>query len=101
MTEKRNQGRRQVCLEFGLKASMLLLLGSFVSGCSTSEQYGSSDTALAAPVQVALVTPEPPPPDLPFLFYATDWPQPPEDLPGTSNSSEERHRDDDFEVFVA
>jgi Transglycosylase SLT domain len=63
MTEKRNQGRRQVCLEFGLKASMVLLLGSFVSGCSTSEQYGSSDTSLAAPVQVALVTPEAPPPD--------------------------------------
>jgi hypothetical protein len=63
MTEKRNQGRRQVCLDFGLKASMVLLLGSFVSGCSTSEQYGSSDTSLAAPVQVALVTPEASPPD--------------------------------------
>jgi hypothetical protein len=35
------------------------------------------------------------------LFYATDWHQPPKDLPRTSNSSEERHRDDDFEVFVA
>ncbi len=63
MTAKRNQGRRQVCLDFGVKASMVLLLGSFVSGCSTSEQYGSSDTSLTAPVQVALVTPAPLPPD--------------------------------------
>ena len=43
MTGKRNQGRRQVCLDFGLKASMVLLLGSFVSGCASTEQYGASD----------------------------------------------------------
>ena len=39
-------------------------------------------------------TATPPPPDLLCLFYATDWPRVPEDLPGTANSSEERHRDE-------
>ena len=63
MTEKRNQGRRQVCLDFGVRASMALLLGSFVSGCATSEQSSVSDASLAAPVQVALVMPEPMPLD--------------------------------------
>ena len=63
MTEKRNQGRRQVCLDFGLKASMILLLGSFVSGCATTDQNSVSNTSLSAPVQVAAVTPEPAPPD--------------------------------------
>src|SRR5690349_15052788 len=60
---KRNQGRRQVCLDFGLKASMVLLLGSFVSGCATTEQNGVSNESLSAPVQVAVVAPETPPPD--------------------------------------
>jgi hypothetical protein len=63
MTAKRNQGRRRACLDFGVKASMVLLLGSFVSGCATSEMSGASDPSLAAPAQVALVTPEPMPPD--------------------------------------
>jgi hypothetical protein len=63
MTAKRNQGRRQVCLDFGLKASMVLLLGSFVSGCATSEQGSVSEQSLAAPTQVVLTMPEPTPPD--------------------------------------
>src|SRR5688500_10458676 len=63
MTAKRNQGRQQVCLNFGVKASMVLLLGSFVSGCATTDQNSVSNTSLSAPVQVAVVTPAPAPPD--------------------------------------
>jgi Transglycosylase SLT domain len=63
MTGKRNQGRRQVCLNFGVKASMVLLLGSFVSGCASTDQNSVSNTSLSAPMQVAVVTPEPLPLD--------------------------------------
>jgi len=42
---------------------MVLLLGSFVSGCATTEQNGVSNESLSAPVQVAVVTPETLPPD--------------------------------------
>ena len=63
MTAKRNQGRRQVCLNFGVKASMVLLLGSFVSGCATTEQNSVSELRCPLRFRSRLVTPEPAPPD--------------------------------------
>ena len=37
---------------------MVLLLGSFVSGCATTEQNAFPMNPLSAPAQVAVVTPE-------------------------------------------
>jgi hypothetical protein len=42
---------------------MVLLLGSFVSGCATSEQGNISEQSLAAPTQVVMTMPEQTPPD--------------------------------------
>jgi hypothetical protein len=42
---------------------MVLLLGGFVSGCATTEQNSVSNTSLSTSAQIAVVTPEPLPPD--------------------------------------
>lgn len=59
MTDKRNQGRRQVCSNFGVKASMVLLLGGLVSGCASTGQTGASGPSAAEPIQVAALVPAP------------------------------------------
>ena len=64
MTDKRNQGRRQICSSFGVKASMVLLLGGLVSGCASTGQIGASGPSAMEPVQVAALAPAPAlPPD--------------------------------------